>query len=71
MYIAFSIVGQILASIVFSIAIAVDYSAWFAPLSIVAKVNTGLLSVMATEILVSAALYFITRYMLKRRLNLE
>ncbi|MDR0839448.1 MAG: hypothetical protein LBN99_07390 [Oscillospiraceae bacterium] len=70
-WIGITTVAQIIGTLLLTWATHIDYSAWWNELSYGTREVLGSLAVCATALVGSAALYIITRVMLKRRLNLE
>ncbi|NLT15188.1 MAG: hypothetical protein GXY05_12685 [Clostridiales bacterium] len=72
-YIVLSIIGQILGSIAMFIFLPKHMSFYSNPsvTEVVNMVNTAMLFSIASSLIAGVALYIVTRFMLKRKLNLE
>jgi hypothetical protein len=70
-FLVFYTVGQILSAIVVSIVMATGLPDFFAHMNPYAVIHTAQLGVLALNVLIGAFFYFLSRYMLKNKLNLE
>jgi len=69
-FVAFSIIGQIAASVLYNIGVKTNFLAFFENPSN-SQYHLLFLLILALEAVPAAVLYFITRHMLNRKLNLE
>lgn len=70
-FLVFYTVGQILSAIVVSIVMTTGLPEFFSQMHPYAVIHTAQLGVLALNVLVGAFFYFLSRYMLKNKLNLE